>query len=86
MIKIAKDIRTARQRDEDQGLSDEEIEFYEALAEDESARQAMDEASLRVIAHELVKVIKSNLTVDWMHRTSARANIRRHLKRLLNKY
>jgi Domain of unknown function (DUF3387) len=31
-------------------------------------------------------VIKSNVSIDWMHRTSARANIRRHVKRLLRKY
>jgi type I restriction enzyme R subunit len=30
--------------------------------------------------------IRGNVTVDWMHRDSARANIRRHVKRLLRKY
>jgi hypothetical protein len=40
----------------------------------------------RFIAHELVTVIKGNVSVDWMHRDSARANIRRHVKRLLRKY
>ncbi len=68
------------------GYKDEEIAFYDALAENESARQVMGEPALRVIAHELVTVIKSNVTVDWMHRDSARANIRRHVKRLLRKY
>src|SRR5229473_463870 len=67
-------------------LSDEEIAFYDALAENDSARQVMGEPALRVIAHELVTVIKSNVSVDWMHRDSARANIRRHVKRLLRKY
>jgi Domain of unknown function (DUF3387) len=38
------------------------------------------------LAHELVTVIKGNVSVDWMHRDSARANIRRHVKRLLRKY
>jgi type I restriction enzyme R subunit len=38
--------------------------------------RARGEPALRVIAHELVKVIKGNVTVDWMHRDSARANIR----------
>lgn len=86
LIQLAKDIRAARQRGEETGLSDEEIAFYDALAENESARQLMGEPALRVIAHELVKVIKSNVSVDWMHRESARANIRRHVKRLLRKY
>jgi len=86
LIQIARDIRTARARGEETGLTDEEIAFYDALAENESARQVMGEPTLRVIAHELVTVIKGNVTVDWMHRDSARANIRRHVKRLLRKY
>jgi type I restriction enzyme, R subunit len=86
LIQLAKDIRAARSRGEEQGLSDEEIAFYDALADNESARQVMGEPVLRVIAHELVMVIKGNVSVDWMHRDSARANIRRHVKRLLRKY
>ena len=68
LIQLAKDIRAARARGEETGLSDEEIAFYDALAENESARQVMGEPTLRVIAHELVTVIKGNVTVDWMHR------------------
>ena len=86
LIRLAKDIRVARARGEETGLSDEEIAFYDALAENQSAREVMGEPALRVIAHELVTVIKGNVTVDWMHRDSARANIRRHVKRLLRKY
>jgi type I restriction enzyme, R subunit len=86
LIRLAKDIRAARARGEEMGLSAEEIAFYDALAQNESARDVMGEPALRVIAHELVQVIKSNVSIDWMHRTSARANIRRHVKRLLRKY
>ena len=86
LIELAEDIRAARARGEESGLTDEEIAFYDALAENDSARQLMGEPALRVIAHELVMVIKSNVSVDWMHRESARANIRRHVKRLLRKY
>jgi type I restriction enzyme R subunit len=46
----------------------------------------MGEPKLRVIAHELVAVIKGNVTVDWMHKDSTRARIRVHVKRLLRKY
>ena len=86
LIELAKDIRAARARGEESGLSDEEIAFYDALAENESAREAMGEPALRVIAHELVQVIKGNVSTDWMHRDSARARIRVHVKRLLRKY
>jgi len=86
LIKLAKDIRAARARGEETGLTDEEIAFYDALAENESARQVMGEPALRVIAHELVTSIKSNVSVDWMHREAARARMRVLVKRLLRKY
>ena len=75
LIQLAKDIRAARARGEETGLTDEEIAFYDALAENESARQVMGEPALRVIAHELVTSIKGNVTVDWMHRET---RARRH--------
>lgn len=86
LIHLAKDIRAARARGEESGLSDEEIAFYDALAENESARQVMGEPALRVIAHELVASIRKNVTVDWMHRDAARARMRVLVKRLLRKY
>jgi type I restriction enzyme R subunit len=86
LIQLAKEIREARQRGEESGLSDEEIAFYDALAENDSAREAMGEPALRIIAHELVVAVRDNATVDWIHRASARANIRRLVKRLLRKY
>ncbi len=86
LIALAKDIRAARQRGEETGLSDEEIAFYDALADNESARELLGEPALRVIAHELMQTIRENATVDWMQRDSARANIRRLVKRILRKY
>ena len=86
LIQLAKDIKAARQRGEETGLSDEEIAFYDALADNESARDLLGEPALRVIAHELMKTIKDNVTVDWAQRDSARANIRRLVKRILRKY
>lgn len=47
LIKLAQDIRAARNRGEEQGLSDEEIAFYDALAENESALQVMGDDKLR---------------------------------------
>jgi type I restriction enzyme, R subunit len=55
----------------------EEIAFYDALAENQSARDVMGEPALRVIARELVTSLRSSVTVDWMHRL---------VKRILRKY
>jgi len=54
LIKLAQDIRAARKRGEESGLNEDEIAFYDALADNQSARDLIDEPALRVIAHELV--------------------------------
>lgn len=86
LIQLAKDIRTARQRGEETGLSDEEIAFYDALAENETAVQMMGDDKLRLIAHELLVSLRENVSVDWAHRDSARARMRVLVKRILRKY
>jgi type I restriction enzyme R subunit len=86
LIQLAKDIRAARERGEETGLTDEEIAFYDALAENQSARDVMGEPTLRVIAHELLMSLKGNVSVDWMHREAARARMRVLVKRILRKY
>lgn len=86
LIKLAKDIRAARSRGEEQGLSQEEIAFYDALADNESAVQVIGDDKLRVIAHELLVSLRENVSVDWAHRESARARLRVLVKRILRKY
>lgn len=86
LINLAKDIRAARQRGEESGLSDEEIAFYDALAENENAVQVMGDDKLRLIAHELLVSLRENVSVDWAHRDSARARMRVLVKRILRKY
>ncbi len=86
LINLARDIREARKRGEDEGLSEDEIAFYDALAENASAVEVMGNDALKVIAHELLTNLKSNITVDWSHRESARARMRVLVKRILRKY
>ncbi|MGE8257942.1 MAG: type I restriction endonuclease subunit R [Stenotrophomonas sp.] len=86
LIQIAKDIRAARARGEEQGLSADEIAFYDALAENDSAVQVIGDDKLKVIAHELLVSLKGNISVDWARRDSARARMRVLVKRILRKY
>ncbi|RVU04049.1 type I restriction endonuclease subunit R [Novosphingobium umbonatum] len=86
LIALAKDMQAARARGEEQGLSPEEVAFYDALAENESAVEAMGNDKLRLIAHELLEQLRGNVTVDWHQRESARARMRVLVKRILKKY
>jgi type I restriction enzyme R subunit len=86
LIALAKDVREARNRGEETGLSPEEVAFYDALAENESAVEVLGNDQLKVIAHELLKGLQANVSVDWAHRDSARARLRVLVKRILRKY
>ena len=86
LIKLAKEIDGATKRGRDLGLSDDEVAFYDALAANESAVDAMGDAKLRVIAAELIIQVRKSVTIDWTLRESARAEIRVMVKRILNKY
>jgi type I restriction enzyme, R subunit len=86
LIKIAHEIRASRLKGEEEGLSQEEIAFYDALAENKSAIELMGDDKLKVIAIELVKSVRSNVSVDWMHKESARARLRIEVKKILKKY
>ena len=86
LIAMAKDLQAARRRGEEQGLTQEEVAFYDALAENESAVEVMGDRHLRVIAHELLTNLRKNVTVDWSHREAARARMRVLVKRILRKH
>lgn len=86
LIGLAKDIRAARQRGQEAGLSDDEIAFYDALAENESAVQVLGNDQLKLIAHELLKSLQQNITVDWAQREPARARLRVLVKKILKRY
>jgi len=86
LIELAKDVRAARQRGAEEGLTQDEIAFYDALAENESAVKAMGNDALKLIAHELLESLQGNVTVDWSRRESARARMRVLVKRILRKH
>ena len=86
LIDMAKDLKASVARGEEHGLSPEEIAFYDALALNDSAVDALGNDQLRVIAHELLEALRNNVTVDWQRRESARSRMRVLVKRILRKY
>jgi type I restriction enzyme R subunit len=86
LIKLAKELDAATKRGESLGLNDDEIAFYDALAANDSAVQAMGDEKLKLIAAELITQVKKSVSIDWTLRESARARIRVMVKRILSKY
>jgi len=86
LIALAKHIKRADARGEELGLTDYEIAFYDALEVNDSAVQVLGDETLRTIARELVRAVKSNLTIDWTVRENVRAQLHVIVKRILRKY
>jgi len=86
LVDMAKKFREAAKRGEELGLTDDEIRFYDALANNESAVRELTDETLKKIAHELTENLRKNITVDWSKRESVRASLRLMVKRILRKY
>ena len=86
LVEMTKKFRQAASRGEQLGLSDDEVKFYDALANNESAVKELTDETLKKIAHKLTENLKKNISVDWQQRESVRAALRLMVKRILRKY
>ncbi len=86
LVDMAKKFREAAVRGETLGLTDDEVRFYDALANNESAVRELTDETLKKIAHELTASLRQSLSVDWSARESVRAKLRLLVKRILRKY
>ena len=86
LINIAKLLRDAHMEGEQLGLTEEELAFYNAIALPENIHDFYDDETLVKITQELTDSLRRNRTIDWQKKESARANMRKTVKRLLKKY
>ena len=86
LVQMARKFREAAGRGEALGLTEDEVRFYDALADNESAVRELTDETLKKIAHELTESLRKNLSVDWSQRESVQAKLRLLVKRILRKY
>jgi type I restriction enzyme R subunit len=86
LIELAKDLKAARERGDESGMTDDVIAFYDALALNDSAVEVLGDTKLKVIAHEVLESLKKTVTTDWQHRENARARLRTTVKKILKRY
>ena len=86
LVELAKSIKDEKERGNRLGLHDDELAFYDAVCQNESAVLGLGDEVLKAIAQELVVLVRRNATVDWDKKEQVRANMRRLIKRLLVKY
>ena len=86
LLKLAREIADANAEGEKLGLSSEELAFYDALTKPQAIKDFYEHDELIAITKELTDLLRKNRTIDWQKKESARAGMRRLVKRLLKKH
>ena len=86
LLKLAKDISSDNAKGKEMGLTSEELSFYDALTKPQAIKDFYQNDELILITKELTEMLRKNRTIDWQKKESARAGMRRLVKRLLKKY
>lgn len=86
LIRMANELKEARAFEQDLGLTEDEIAFYDALTDDEIVKEVMSDETLKKIAQELSDIIRKQVNVDYNVRANLQAGMRSTIKRLLKKY
>ena len=86
MIDLAKVIKEADKRGEKLGLSTDELAFYDAVANNESAKELLGDDVLLKLARVLVERVKANASIDWTVKESVRKKLKVVVKRTLRQY
>ena len=86
LLKLAKEIADANAEGEKLGLTADELAFYDALTKPQAIKDFYEHDELIAITKELTDLLRKNRTIDWQKKESARAGMRRLVKRLLKKH
>lgn len=86
LIQMAKELQAVLERETALGLGQDEIAFYDALANNESAVRELGDDILKKIAIEITEKLRASTTVDWQVRESVRAKLRILVRRTLQKW
>ena len=86
LLKLAKQIADANAEGEAMGLTADELAFYDALTKPQAIKDFYEHEELIAITRELTDLLRKNRTIDWQKKESARAGMRRLVKRLLKKH
>jgi type I restriction enzyme R subunit len=86
LVELAKRMRAEAQRHEDLGLGEDEIAFYDAIVQNDTAVLDLGDDVLKKIATELVIAVRASATIDWNLKDSVRAAMRSKVRKLLARY
>ena len=86
LIRMAEEMNTENAMGKKLGLTGDELAFYDALTKPEAIKDFYENEQLVEITKKLTDMLRDNRTIDWERKESARAGMRKMIKRLLKKY
>ena len=86
LIALSKELIASDTQRKEMGLKDYEFAFYEAIAQNKSAKEVMSKRELKELAIAIFQTLRQNVSLDWQHKESVRAKLRVAVKRVLQKY
>ncbi len=86
MVKMAHEMMANRDEAAALGFTDEELAFYDAITKPRAVKDFYSNDQLVAITRELTEAMRKSATIDWQRKESARAGMRRTIKRLLKRY
>ena len=86
LLEAAQEIANLHKEGEKLGLTTEELAFYDALTKPENIKDFYENETLIAMTRELTEMLRKNRTIDWQKKETARAGMRKMVKRLLKKY
>ena len=86
LLETAEEIANMHKEGQKLGLSEEELAFYDALTKPQAIKDFYSNENLIAMTRELTEMLRKNRTIDWQQKETARAGMRKMVKRLLKRY
>ncbi len=86
LLEAAAEIAEMHKEGQKLGLSEEEMAFYDAITKPDAIKDFYSNDELVAMTRELTEMLRKNRTIDWQRKETARAGMRKMVKRLLKKY
>ena len=86
LVKLAKQMKSELKRHEALGLREDEVAFYDAVAQNDAAVLSLGDEVLKEIARKLVVAVRQSATIDWNLKESVQAEMRSKIRKLLDRY
>ena len=86
LVQFAQELVGDQKKADELGINGRERAFYDALVRDKSAKDLLDDETLKLIARDLKEIVDKYAKTDWANKEATRAKMRIEIRKVLEKY